>query len=175
MEIVSNNNSAVENVKEKLESTGLDFLCAQLGRASNKKEFVDRQTGSFPDMESWKLDNAKKVRLEAVSLSRDLQELYECQEKLSLCSERLTEYKRQVEMFPKKTVTKRQWPVGTLEKYFILCNREMERKHHLSWWTRFRFAITGSLPPKMLRMSFNTCLSPLESENWSIGAHCFVS
>ena len=108
MEIVSNNNSAVENVKEKLESTGLDFLCAQLGRASNKKEFVDRQTGSFPDMESWKLDNAKKVRLEAVSLSRDLQELYECQEKLSLCSERLTEYKRQVEMFPKKTVTKEQ-------------------------------------------------------------------
>ena len=34
MEIVSNNNSAVENVKEKLVSTGLDFLCAQLGRAS---------------------------------------------------------------------------------------------------------------------------------------------
>ena len=33
MEIVSNNNSAVENVKEKLEASGLDFLCAQLGRA----------------------------------------------------------------------------------------------------------------------------------------------
>jgi Superfamily I DNA and RNA helicases and helicase subunits len=138
MEIVSNNNSAVENVKEKLVSTGLDFLCAQLGRASNKKEFVDRQTGSFPDMESWKLDNAKKVRLEAVSLSRELQELYECQEKLALCSERLSEYKRQVERFPKKTVIKRLWPVGTLEKYFLLCNREMELKHHLSWWTRFR-------------------------------------
>ena len=169
MEIVSNNNSAVENVKEKLESTGLDFLCAQLGRASNKKEFVDRQTGSFPDMESWKLDNAKKVRLEAVSLSRDLQELYECQEKLSLCSERLTEYKRQVEMFPKKTVTKRQWPVGTLEKYFILCNREMERKHHLSWWTRFRLRYhrlpaTEDAPDELQYLLITTRIKNLEQQ-----------
>ena len=138
MEIVSNNNSAVENVKEKLEFSGLDFLCAQLGRASNKKEFVDGQTGNYPDMESWKLDNAQKVRQEAVSLSRELQEMYECQEKLALCSERLTEYKRQVERFPIKTIINRQWSIGTLEKYVLLCNREMDRKQHLSWWTRFR-------------------------------------
>lgn len=169
MEIVSNNNSAVENVKEKLESTGLDFLCAQLGRASNKKEFVDRQTGSFPDIESWKLDNAKKVRLEAVSLSRELQELYEYQEKLALSSERLTEYKRQVERFPKKTVTKRQWPVGTLEKYFILCNREMERKHHLSWWTRFRLRyhrlpVTEDAPDELQYLLITTRIKDLEQQ-----------
>ena len=89
-------------------------------------------------MESWKLDNPKKVRQEAVVLSRELQELYESQEKLALCSERLTEYRRQVERFPKKIEIKRQWPVGILEKYFLISNSEMERKHHLSWWTRFR-------------------------------------
>jgi superfamily I DNA and/or RNA helicase len=169
MEIVSNNNSAVENVKEKLESTGLDFLCAQLGRASNKKEFVDGQTGSFPDMESWKLDNAKKVRLEAVSLSRELQELYECQEKLALCSERLTEYKRQVERFPKKNVTNRIWPVGTLEKYFLLCNREMELKHHLSWWTRFRLRFhrlpaTEDAPDELQYLLITTRIKELEQQ-----------
>ena len=169
MEIVSNNNSAVENVKEKLESTGLDFLCAQLGRASNKKEFVDGQTGSFPDMESWKLDNAKKVRLEAVSLSRELQELYESQEKLSLCSERLTEYKRQVERFPKKNVTNRLWPVGTLEKYVLLCNREMELKHHLSWWTRFRLRFhrlpaTEDAPDELQYLLITTRIKGLEQQ-----------
>ena len=169
MEIVSNNNSAVENVKEKLVSTGLDFLCAQLGRASNKKEFVDGQTGSFPDMESWKLDNTKKVRLEAVSLSRELQEMYECQEKLALCSERLTEYKRQVERFPKKTVIKRLWPVGTLEKYFLLCNREMELKHHLSWWTRFRLRYhrlpaTEDAPDELQYLLISTRIKELEQQ-----------
>lgn len=76
MEIVSNNNSAVENVKEKLESNGLGFLCAQLGSAVNKKVFVEGQTGVCPDMESWKLNNAKKIRQEAITLSRELQDLY---------------------------------------------------------------------------------------------------
>lgn len=138
MEIVSNNNSAVENVKEKLESTGLDFLCAQLGRTSNKKEFVDGQTGLFPDMDSWKLENARKFRQEVVDLSRELQELYEYQEMLAHNSELMAEYKRQVERFPNKIETKKHWPVRILEKYFVLSSREMELKHHLSWWTRFR-------------------------------------
>ena len=138
MEIVSNNNSAVENVKEKLVSVGLDFLCAQLGRTSNKKEFVEGQTGEFPNMESWILGDAKIIHQEAVALSRELQELYECQEKLALCSARLTEYRRQVERFPHKNEGKKQWPVEILETYFLLCNREIERKHHLSWWTRLR-------------------------------------
>ena len=169
MEIVSNNNSAVENVKEKLESKGLDFLCAQLGRASNKKEFVDSQTGSFPDMESWGLDNPKKVRQEAVALSRELQELYECQEKMALCSERLAEYKRQVERFPKKTVIKRRCSVETLQKYVFLCNREMERKHHLSWWTRFRLRFhrlpaTEDAADELQYMLFTTQIKELEQQ-----------
>lgn len=138
MEIVSNNNSAVENVKEKLEATGMDFLCAQLGRASNKKDFIDSQKGVFPDMESWRLSRATKIRQEAIGLSRELQKLYEYQEELAICSERMTEYRRQFERFPKKVETRRQWPTQTLEKFFLLSNREMERKHRLSWWTRFR-------------------------------------
>lgn len=138
MEIVSNNNSAVENIKEKLEANGLDFLCAQLGRESNKKEFVEGQTGAYPVMESWKLNNSKKIRQEAITLSRELQDLYECQEKLALYSERLAEYKRQAEMFPKKEIAQKEWNTDKLEKYFLLTSREMERKHSLSWWTRFR-------------------------------------
>ncbi len=138
MEIVSNNNSAVENVKEKLEACGLDFLCAQLGRASNKREFVEAQTGEYPDMSLWKLEDAKKLRKEAVALSREMQELYECQERLALCRERLNEYRRQARCFPQKTETRRNWHSSTLEKYFLLTNREMERKHRLSWWTRLR-------------------------------------
>lgn len=138
VEIVSNNNSAVENVKEKLKSTGIDFLCAQLGRSSNKKEFVDGQTGTLPDMKSWELENAKQVRKEAITLSQELQELYESQENLARCSEIMTEYRRQIERFPIKIETKKQWPVRILEKYFLICSREIELKHRLSWWTRFR-------------------------------------
>ena len=170
MEIVSNNNSAVENVKEKLEATGLDFLCAQLGRTSNKKDFADGQTGTFPNMESWKLSNVNKYRQEAASLSRALQGLYECQEKLAICTEKLAEYKRQVERFPKKIDTKRLWPTQTLEKYFLLCNREMERKHRLSWWTRFRLRFhrlpaTEEAPDELQYLLITTRIKELEQQS----------
>ena len=72
--VVSNNNSAVENVAEKLEKEGLGFLVAQLGSVRNKEKFVEVQTGCYPNMEEWHLDNLKGVKkltkesLTAVSL-----------------------------------------------------------------------------------------------------------
>ena len=138
MEIVSNNNSAVENVKEKLESAGLDFICAQLGRVSNKNDFVESQTGEYPDMKSWKLENAGAVRKAVVQLSREMQDLYECQENLATDLEKLEEYKRQLGLFPKKVSPERKYSYKTLHKYCLLCQREMEKKHRLSWHTRLR-------------------------------------
>ena len=138
MEIVSNNNSAVENVKEKLEAYGLDFLCAQLGRASNKEEFIEGQTGVYPDYSGWKLANARKIHCEVVALSKELQDLYECQEKLARCTDELKEYRLQFKRFPAKLTTQRLWPAEVLEKYSLLSGREMDRKHRLTWWTRVR-------------------------------------
>ena len=141
MQIVSNNNAAVENVQEKLQSEGLGFICAQLGRVSNKKTFSDGQTGEYPDMSSWKLEDAGKIRKEAVALSRDLQECYVNQEKLAIYSEKLEEYKRQMELFPNKVANKGRWSSTLLQKYLFRCTREMERKQRLSWLTRLRLRI----------------------------------
>ena len=138
MEVVSNNNSAVENVKEKLETAGFGFICAQLGRASNKKAFVEGQTGALPEMELWRAENADELRKEAFSLSRELQKLYEFQESLALCSEKLSEFKLQAERFPVKIENKGKWSLSTLNKFFLLCSREIERRYRLSWWTRLR-------------------------------------
>ena len=138
MEIVSNNNSAVENVKEKLDANGLGFLCAQLGRASNKEDFIEGQTGLSPDLSGWKLANAKRILSEVIALSKELQDLYECQEQLATCSEKLTDYKLQSERFPTKYSPQRKWSADILEKYSLLSGRELDRKHRLSWWTRVR-------------------------------------
>ena len=84
VEIVSNNNSAVDNVKEKLEGYGLSFLLASLGSAENKKKFILSQTGTFPDISDWKMDNSEindccsKVR----EISNALDDYYEIQEKV---------------------------------------------------------------------------------------------
>lgn len=167
MEIVSNNNSAVENVKEKLEAYGLDFLCAQLGRATNKEEFIEGQTGFYPDFSGWRISTAYKVQREVVALSKELQELYECQEQLAICSEKLTEYKLQSERFPARFTPKRKWAADVLEKYSLLSGREMDRKHRLSWWTRVRLRFhrlpaTEDAPDKLRYLFVDAKIRELE-------------
>lgn len=74
--VVSNNNSAVENVAEKLNGEGLDFLVAKLGSVQNKETFIANQQ-AYPGMEDWKIDkqatieNIAKVSLKTVSQGFD--------------------------------------------------------------------------------------------------------
>lgn len=58
--VVSNNNSAVENVAEKLGGEGLDFIVAKLGSVKNKEVFIANQT-SYPDMASWVLEEPTTI------------------------------------------------------------------------------------------------------------------
>ena len=60
--VVSNNNSAVVNVAEKLHREGLGFLVAQLGNAENKVAFVRSQSAHYPEMSDWALADEKPVR-----------------------------------------------------------------------------------------------------------------
>lgn len=51
--VVSSNNSATENVFDKLKKYGLEFLVAPLGNIDNKNEFISGQTAQLPDMSQW--------------------------------------------------------------------------------------------------------------------------
>ncbi|MBF1407844.1 MAG: DUF2726 domain-containing protein [Prevotella histicola] len=59
--VVSNNNSAVNNVAEKLEQEGLGFIVAKLGSVQKKEEFVADQQ-PLPDMSSWHIDASSSVK-----------------------------------------------------------------------------------------------------------------
>lgn len=59
--VVSNNNSAVNNVAEKLEHKGLGFIVAKLGSVEKKEEFVAGQQ-PLPDMSSWHIDASSSVK-----------------------------------------------------------------------------------------------------------------
>ncbi len=59
--VVSNNNSAVNNVAEKLEHEGLGFIVAKLGSVEKKEEFVAGQQ-PLPDMSSWHIDASSSVK-----------------------------------------------------------------------------------------------------------------
>lgn len=51
--VVSKNNSATDNIYEKLKKYGVEFIVARLGSASNKNKFLAEQTVQLPDMPKW--------------------------------------------------------------------------------------------------------------------------
>ncbi len=58
--VVSNNNSAVENVAEKLAKENLGFLVAQLGSLENRKNFIADQP-EYPDMSVWHIEEPAAI------------------------------------------------------------------------------------------------------------------
>ncbi len=58
--VVSNNNSAVENVAEKLAKENLGFLVAQLGSLENRKNFIADQP-EYPDMSAWHIEETASI------------------------------------------------------------------------------------------------------------------
>lgn len=56
--VVSNNNSATGNIREKLQQYNLDFLAAQLGSATMKEQFIETQP-SYPEvLKEWRDEEA---------------------------------------------------------------------------------------------------------------------
>ncbi|MCH8518314.1 AAA family ATPase [Candidatus Gracilibacteria bacterium] len=63
--VVSNNNSAIANVREKLEKEGYDFFVAMLGNKGNKNTFFS----NIPELKEFKVDKAGNYtsKLEEIS------------------------------------------------------------------------------------------------------------
>ena len=93
--IVSNNNAAVENIKEKLASDKykLDFFVAQLGSSNKKTEFVSCQTGLYPDFDGWEIksDEYNALKEELSYLTTTVKDTFDKKEHLSLLRQELSE------------------------------------------------------------------------------------
>ena len=99
--VVSNNNSAIENVYEKLSSSkyNLGFIVAPLGKSENINEFLEKQTGEYPDeMKTWEIDQDEKFMFDSVTRPVEkLKLIFEYQEQEAQLKHELeqleTEYK----------------------------------------------------------------------------------
>lgn len=91
--IVSNNNSATENVMEKLSKNGLGFLVAPLGKRENKEVFVANQPPLNPELPSWR-KTASELNLAKSEVNSSLEKvkaIFEMQERLAVCRQELAE------------------------------------------------------------------------------------
>lgn len=102
VQIVSNNNSATENVYEKLSSPkyNLGFVAATLGSSKNKKIFVDHQDTNYPDFSLWKTnENSYDLQKRIAEQSSQLKTVFDKQEKLACLRQELSQLVTEQEYF----------------------------------------------------------------------------
>lgn len=143
--VVSNNNSAVENVAEKLEGEGLGFIVAKLGSVKNKEVFIVNQS-SYPDMTSWVIANPvvinqlAKDSLENVSQGFDGQ-LRQAQLKAeydALLKE--TKYNEMLEAEDAHSSWLNSKPSTKLMKLFNLYQIMAEKEQKPNLWLRLKWS-----------------------------------
>ena len=95
--VVSNNNTATENVFEKLQKYDLSFLAAQLGNRENRERFIANQQLAIPKVSDWKLERESYAELEKeLAASEDeLNRMLESRNRLSVLTAELDDLKRE--------------------------------------------------------------------------------
>ena len=106
--VVSNNNTAVENVVEKLSRPqyGMGWLVATLGRKDNIEAFLSGQTGSYPDLSSWETPDESwlnKLRGRLMENTSMIPGYFENQQRLSVLQEKLEGITFQSELYNSAT------------------------------------------------------------------------
>ena len=146
--VVSNNNSAVENVAEKLEAEGLGFIVAKLGSVKNKEAFIANQT-FYPNMTTWR------------SMEKDSTTMRQAQEALENVSQgfdgqlRHAQLKAEYDALLKETTykemlrtnsTDNKWlyskPSRLLMKLFNLYQMKIEKEQHPGFLFRLKWTLS---------------------------------
>ena len=159
VQIVSNNNSATENVYEKLSSPkyNLGFIAATLGSSKNKKLFVEHQDAAYPDFSSWKTQEDPSVLQKGIAeQSSQLKSVFDKQEKLACLRQELSQLVTEQEYFNqyvkesdvhtdsinfKKKLSSKQWMVLWQE-----CQLISDEKTAIGFWFKikalFKYGVT---------------------------------
>lgn len=96
--VVSNNNEAVKNVKDKLEKGGYDFIVADLGRKSKREKFFENIPQ--PKVERFKLEEEEEVLLNRLEeLNKKLNDLLEKNNKKAKLEKQIEDYKLEQKYF----------------------------------------------------------------------------
>ncbi|NMA80100.1 MAG: AAA family ATPase [Clostridiales bacterium] len=99
--VVSNNNSATDNVFEKLKSHGLGYIAAQLGNAANRENFIINKQQPYPNF-AMDILTAREQEELANSINSDrvsLVKIFEMQNRLAKLRQDLTSFKTEQRYF----------------------------------------------------------------------------
>ena len=148
--VVSNNNSATDNVFEKLQKYHYDYIAAQLGSDENKKVFIQNKQQKYPDFTYDKLDYFAKNELSfhVKNCEAKLIALFETQTKIADLKRNLSALKLEKEYFDEyfnsthseKSIFRRKDKLS-LDKILTIWNElqtYIENEKSVSFWYKIK-------------------------------------
>lgn len=143
-QVVSNNNTAIENIEEKLKKYNLDFFIALLGKRENKDIFIENQKEKIPQFDEYKnisindisdkLKNNNKIVREIYNTKKEIASLIQKKNELSL------EYKYFKEMISGQKLELKKIKRYNSEKLKLMWN-EIVSVDKLSIWDKLKYIL----------------------------------
>lgn len=175
--VVSNNNSAVDNVAEKLESEGLGFLVAKLGSIENKELFIANQR-DYPQMDDWKLEEINSVKTEVTQALKDVSQGFEAQSKHALLKVELDALLKEsrYDVMHHDVADKHKWLFRKASKKLMTVRLQYgiltESKRKISPWQKLKWSFTLGLKAHRLYESEpQTVINALETAYYVAKKH----
>lgn len=167
--VVSNNNSAVENVAEKLNEENLGFIVAKLGNVQNKELFIANQA-EYPDISDWILKELVTVKRQALNSLHSVSQGFDNQRRHALLK---TEYDALLKetkynnMLQQNTVAN-NWlnskSPSTLMKLLHLFQIKVENGQKPNFWFRMKWLLMFGMKALLLLNSKpSSVIASLES------------
>lgn len=153
--VVSNNNTAILNVLEKLQKNNVGWIAAMLGNRDNKEQFIHNQTGEYPDFSGWSLTEEEEADVRQsyvectqsltsmLSLQNELAELYQQLSALETEAEHFKQYNRESNALDdgheKQVAKAAARGSSALLRLLIEYQLQVSRGQKLVWWRALWF------------------------------------
>jgi len=158
--VVSNNNSATDNVLDKLKKSDVGFIAAPLGKKDNKEKFIESQS-TLPDLSTFEMESQKEISLrqESKALFDTLGDMLEKENSLSALRQELEALELENEHFERSVGGSRNavpplkslWEIDASKaiRLWITCEEYAESNKPFGLWSRivnfFRFGLVDDI------------------------------
>lgn len=139
--VLSNNNSATQNIFEKLSHYGLGYLCATLGKKENKENFIMNQKRTYPNFEILTA-NMAKLKENIIKWKQKALESFELTNAIAKYTESLNALRLEYQYFKSQENITYSLPIHNLTPDKILKARvQIEERERLPLWLKLKFII----------------------------------
>ena len=139
--VLSNNNSATQNIFEKLSHYGLGYLCATLGKKENKENFIMNQKRTYPNFEILTA-NVAKLKENIIKWKQKALESFELTNAIAKYTESLNALRLEYQYFKSQENITYSLPIHNLTPDKILKARvQIEERERLPLWLKLKFII----------------------------------